>query len=156
MPGQDRWAPPKTVVADAIEEMDSRKPATIWLLQAFILLVLAVVSMLTWDALAIALKGGQWKSTAIPAFMAIVGAVTLVMVGRRSVIGGWLGFIFVAGTLAVSVIGLYLADQQGSGLVRSTRNYLMLAIVLLPQVTLLIVLPLSRRVRHYYRTRAFT
>jgi hypothetical protein len=152
MPAGDPWAPPKSAVADATEEMDGRKPATIWLLQAFILLVLAFMSYGVWDTVAAALKGGPRNSIPLPLFMLVFGVVTLVMAGRRSVIGGWLAFFFVACTLALSIFGLYLAEQ-GGGIARSARSYVMLAIVLLPQVALLVALPTSRRVRFFYRTK---
>lgn len=150
MTAHDPWTPPRAVVVDAAEEMDGRKPATIWLLQAFILLVLAASIYLVCDSL---VKDRPWQSIPIPLFMMLVSVCTLVMAGRRRLIGGWLGFFFVAGTLVVSIIGLYLADQQGSGIVRSPRNYVTLAIILLPQVALLLALPMSRRVRHFYRAK---
>ena len=154
MSTHDPWVPPRTAVADAVEEMDGRKPATIWLLQAFILLTMVPFTMFAWEALENVLGGAKPQTLAIPLGVLGISVGTFIMAGRRSVIGGWLGFFFVAGVLAVSLIGLHVADQEVGGIVRSARNYALVAIILLPPAALLIVLPSSRRVRHYYRAKA--
>jgi len=150
---RDPWAPPKATVADAAEEMDGRKPASIWVLQAFVVLVLVLLLVVSWDAFTKGLNGEVPGDVVIPVFMLGVGVAALTLIQRRSVIGGWLGVLFVAGSLVVSIFGLYDVEYHAGGIVRSVRNYALIALMLLFQVALLIALLSSRRVRHYYRSK---